>query len=145
MLGMAVVAGVQAQAPVGVEVSAGPVAGLVKEGTYQVIPYAGNATFPVEFNPVTLPEGQRVTRTPVAEIALLRGNGQKWKNKTVTTSPATNPLAGLDNGSGPLQPEAIGLYASSGYIEIPRFGLYRCDPGCRCFGKLLPVAVQPAR
>jgi len=47
--------------------------------------------------------------------------------------------------TGIRQPEAIGLYASSGYIEIPRFGLYRYDPGSRYFGKLLPVAVQPAR
>ena len=47
--------------------------------------------------------------------------------------------------TGIRQPEAIGLYASSGYTEIPRFGMYRCDPRSRCFAKLLPVAVQPAR
>jgi GNAT superfamily N-acetyltransferase len=46
--------------------------------------------------------------------------------------------------TGTLQPEAMGLYASSGYTEISRFGVYRCDPRSRCFGKLLPVAVQPA-
>jgi GNAT superfamily N-acetyltransferase len=47
--------------------------------------------------------------------------------------------------TGIRQPEAIGLYISSGYAEIPRFGVYRHHPGCRCFGKLLPVAAQPAR
>ena len=47
--------------------------------------------------------------------------------------------------TGIRQPEAIGLYRSSGYSEIPRFGVYRCDPRSRCFGKLLAVAAQPAR
>jgi GNAT superfamily N-acetyltransferase len=47
--------------------------------------------------------------------------------------------------TGTRQPEAIGLYTSSGYSEIPRFGVYRRDPRSRCFGKLLPVAAQPAR
>lgn len=42
-------------------------------------------------------------------------------------------------------PEAIGLYVSSGYSDIPRFGMYRGDPHSRCFGKLLAVAVQQAR
>ncbi|MGB8963058.1 MAG: GNAT family N-acetyltransferase [Pseudonocardiaceae bacterium] len=42
--------------------------------------------------------------------------------------------------TGTVQPEAIGLYTSSGYTEIPRFGPYRCDPRSRCFGKRLPVA-----
>lgn len=46
--------------------------------------------------------------------------------------------------TGIRQPEAIGLYASSGYTEIPRFGINRCDPRNRCFGKLLPVVAQPA-
>lgn len=30
--------------------------------------------------------------------------------------------------TGTPQPEAIGLYTSSGYSEIPRFGVYRCEP-----------------
>jgi hypothetical protein len=47
--------------------------------------------------------------------------------------------------TGIRQPEAIGLYRSSGYSEIPRFGVYRCDARSRCFGKLLAVAAQPAR
>jgi GNAT superfamily N-acetyltransferase len=47
--------------------------------------------------------------------------------------------------TGILQPEAIGLYTSSGYSEIPRFGVYRDDPRSRCFGKLLAVAAQQAR
>ena len=39
--------------------------------------------------------------------------------------------------TGLRQPEAIALYTSSGYAEIPSFGHYRDSPLNRCFGKLL--------
>lgn len=39
--------------------------------------------------------------------------------------------------TGVRQPEAIGLYTSSGYAEIPRFGVHRCEDSCRCYAKLL--------
>lgn len=39
--------------------------------------------------------------------------------------------------TGLRQPEAIGLYTSSGYAEIPRFGVYRCEASSRCYAKLL--------
>ncbi len=39
--------------------------------------------------------------------------------------------------TGSKQPEAIALYESSGYTEIPGFGFYRCEPLSRCFGKVL--------
>jgi hypothetical protein len=35
------------------------------------------------------------------------------------------------------QPEAIALYASSGYARIPGFGYYKDSPLSRCFGKPL--------
>lgn len=35
------------------------------------------------------------------------------------------------------QPEAIALYRSSGYAEIPKFGIYRNEDSSRCFGKEL--------
>jgi GNAT superfamily N-acetyltransferase len=35
------------------------------------------------------------------------------------------------------QPEAIALYASSGYHEMPRFGVYREHPGSVCLAKAL--------
>ena len=47
--------------------------------------------------------------------------------------------------TGARQPESIGLYTSSGYSEIPRFGLYRCEPLSRCFAKVLPVVAEAAR
>lgn len=39
--------------------------------------------------------------------------------------------------SGLRQPEALALYASSGYRPIPAFGHYAGEPLCRCFGKEL--------
>jgi GNAT superfamily N-acetyltransferase len=39
--------------------------------------------------------------------------------------------------TGMRQPEAIALYASSGYARIPGFGYYRDSPLSRCFGKHL--------
>lgn len=39
--------------------------------------------------------------------------------------------------TGNRQPEAIGLYESSGYTEIPRFGPYTEDPNSVCYAKSL--------
>jgi GNAT superfamily N-acetyltransferase len=39
--------------------------------------------------------------------------------------------------TGVMQPEAIGLYTSSGYAEIDKFGVYKCEPSSRCFAKVL--------
>jgi GNAT superfamily N-acetyltransferase len=39
--------------------------------------------------------------------------------------------------TGMKQPEALALYASSGYTRIPGFGFYRDAPMSRCFGKRL--------
>ncbi|MBV9830881.1 MAG: GNAT family N-acetyltransferase [Marmoricola sp.] len=39
--------------------------------------------------------------------------------------------------TGVAQPEAIALYASSGYWEIPSFGFYRDSPLNRCFARSL--------
>ena len=39
--------------------------------------------------------------------------------------------------TGLAQPEAIGLYESSGYHRIPGFGHYRDSPMNRCYAKVL--------
>lgn len=39
--------------------------------------------------------------------------------------------------TGLSQPEAIGLYTSSGYRPVPAYGHYACAPASRCFGKEL--------
>jgi GNAT superfamily N-acetyltransferase len=41
--------------------------------------------------------------------------------------------------TGLMQPEAIALYESSGYVVIPGFGHYRDSPVNRCFAKVLPA------
>jgi GNAT superfamily N-acetyltransferase len=41
----------------------------------------------------------------------------------------------LETGSA--QPEAIALYESEGYTAVPKFGIYRCEPSSRCYGKAL--------
>ena len=41
--------------------------------------------------------------------------------------------------SGLRQPEAIGLYRSAGYTQIPNFGIYADEPESACFGKDLVV------
>lgn len=46
--------------------------------------------------------------------------------------------------TGSVQPEAVALYLSEGYVPIPNFGFYRCEPRSRCFAKPLP-APHPAR
>lgn len=39
--------------------------------------------------------------------------------------------------TGSRQPEAIALYMSSGYVEVPRFGAYACEPDALHLGKML--------
>jgi GNAT superfamily N-acetyltransferase len=43
--------------------------------------------------------------------------------------------------TGLAQPEAIGLYTSSGYTGIAGFGVYAAEPNCRCFAKALGARV----
>ena len=45
--------------------------------------------------------------------------------------------------TGVKQPEAIALYASSGYAPCTKFGHYRFDELSRCYAK--PLVVTPAR
>ena len=40
--------------------------------------------------------------------------------------------------TGRAQPEAVGLYRSSGYRQIAGFGYYADEPGNLCFAKDLP-------
>ena len=39
--------------------------------------------------------------------------------------------------TGTRQPEAIALYLSSGYVDVPAFGHYKDEPISRCYGKRL--------
>ncbi len=42
--------------------------------------------------------------------------------------------------SGPQQPEALALYARTGYTPVPSFGVYADEPGAVFLGKDLPAA-----
>jgi ribosomal protein S18 acetylase RimI-like enzyme len=52
-----------------------------------------------------------------------------------TAREAMAEVAILETGTA--QPEAIALYLSSGYVEVPKFGFYCHAPESRCFGKVL--------
>lgn len=52
-----------------------------------------------------------------------------------TAAAAGHDLLVLETGL--MQPEAIGLYESAGYLPIERFGHYRDSDVNRCFGKRL--------
>lgn len=54
-------------------------------------------------------------------------------------------LARIVLETGTRQPEAIGLYASSGYAPMPGFGVYADSPSSRYFAKLLPPGAAPDR
>lgn len=42
--------------------------------------------------------------------------------------------------TGTRQPEAIALYLGEGYVPMPNFGLYRCEPDSRCYAKELALS-----
>jgi ribosomal protein S18 acetylase RimI-like enzyme len=46
--------------------------------------------------------------------------------------------------TGTRQPEAIALYTSAGYAPTRTFGVYRDEPGCRCFAKPLVAVARGA-
>lgn len=61
-----------------------------------------------------------------------------------TAAAAGHDLAVLETGS--MQPEAIALYLSSGYVEVTGFGHYACHPMARSYGKRLPIVTgRPAK
>ena len=68
----------------------------------------------------------------------VRGHGfarAMLANLEATAREAMAEVAILETGT--LQPEAIALYESSGYVEIEKFGFYCSAPESRCFGKVL--------
>ncbi|MFI7128099.1 glycoside hydrolase family 32 protein [Nonomuraea sp. NPDC050153] len=56
------------------------------------VSWTGNASFPAELRLRTFPEGVRVLREPVREIAGIRGRGSAWAQRTISES---MPLAGV--------------------------------------------------
>ncbi|MGH3440356.1 MAG: GNAT family N-acetyltransferase, partial [Sciscionella sp.] len=71
---------------------------------------------------VPVARGLGLARTMLAELE-------------ATASAAGHTRMMLETGMA--QPEAIGLYTSSGYHAIEKYGMYRCEPGSRCYAKRL--------
>lgn len=59
------------------------------------VTWTGNASFPVELGLTTYPEGIRLTRNPVTEIAGIRSSTQTWGSRTITTNPSSDPFTGI--------------------------------------------------
>lgn len=77
-----------------------------------------------------------IKRMYVTPAARGRGLARRLLAELERTAAAAGRLrAVLETGDA--QPEAIGLYLSSGYTEITKFGLYRDEQGCVCYGKSL--------
>ncbi|GIJ45984.1 hypothetical protein Val02_28700 [Virgisporangium aliadipatigenens] len=65
-----------------------------QQGDVRGAAWTGNASFPCELRLVSSPDGIRLTRTPVAEIALLRTGSQTWRDRTVPADGTGDPFAG---------------------------------------------------
>lgn len=77
-----------------------------------------------------------VKRMYVAPTGRGRGLARAMLGHLETTAQeAGAEVAVLETGIA--QPEAINLYESAGYVEIPGFGYYADSPLSRCFGKRL--------
>ncbi len=63
-------------------------------GRYPDMPFNQQMSFPCELTLRSFPEGLRLCRVPVREIAKLHGHQHAWKN--VTLRPGDDPLAGLE-------------------------------------------------
>lgn len=46
--------------------------------------WTGNATFPVTLGLVSTPDGPRITRTPIAELASLASETRSWRDQTIS-------------------------------------------------------------
>lgn len=75
-----------------------------------------------------------IKRMYVVPPAQRRGCARRMLAHLEATAAATGYDA-LVLETGALQPEAMALYASAGYREIPGFGHYRDSPINRCFAK----------
>ncbi|HET6501877.1 MAG TPA: GNAT family N-acetyltransferase [Amycolatopsis sp.] len=77
-------------------------------------------------------------------VSSARGKG--FARSVLTELERSAAAAGRDRvvlETGTKQPEAIGLYRSSGYHEIPAFGIYQDEPDCLCFAKELRTQRGP--
>jgi GNAT superfamily N-acetyltransferase len=81
-------------------------------------------------------EAAEIKRMYVASALRGRGLARAILAHLEATSAAGGAAATVLE-TGLRQPEAIGLYESSGYTPVPPFGYYKDSPLCRCFAKSL--------
>jgi len=67
--------------------------GWMNGGVYPQMPFSQQMTFPCELKLRAFPEGLRLCKTPVKEIAGLREKARRWRGLLV--QPGENPLTGL--------------------------------------------------
>jgi GNAT superfamily N-acetyltransferase len=93
-------------------------------------------------DPVLLPGDAEIKRMYVRETHRGRGFARAVLAELERSAAASGRLrVVLETGTA--QPEAIALYASSGYHRIPAFGTYRDWPDSRCFAKSIAAIVSP--
>ncbi|MGH9059157.1 MAG: GNAT family N-acetyltransferase [Acidimicrobiales bacterium] len=94
--------------------------------------------------PTFRPGDVELKRMYVVESARGRGYARVLLAELERTAAAAGRLrAVLETGTE--QPEAIALYGSSGYGEIPGYGLYKNEIESRCFGKDLVAEPRHAQ
>jgi ribosomal protein S18 acetylase RimI-like enzyme len=79
-----------------------------------------------------------IKRMYVVEAARGRGFGREMLGHLERTAIAAGADAMILE-TGRRQPEAIALYKSAGYAEVPRFGHYAHEPAAVHLGRLLAV------
>ena len=88
--------------------------------------WKGTMTLPREVRLRRMPEGIRLTQTPVRELETRRGPGHHWGNLTV--SPGSNPLAGLSGDTWEIV--ADGGMPNGSLVRISRSGRRGGRNGC---------------
>lgn len=77
-----------------------------------------------------------IKRMYVAASARRQGLARRLLAEVERTAAAAG-VPELVLNTGPEQPEAVALYEQSGYLPVPGFGHYACQPGALFFGKAL--------
>jgi GNAT superfamily N-acetyltransferase len=115
-----------------------PPHGLFLVGLADAVPLACGG-WRVHEDPVGGVPTVEIKRMYVASTARRRGLARLVLAELERTAASAGHRAVVLN-TGYKQPEAVNLYESCGYHEIPGYGLYRDTPGAFFYGKLLDGA-----
>lgn len=90
--------------------------------------WTGNASFPVELGLRSFPDGVRLTRNPVSEIAALRSSTQSWPSSTISSDEASDPLAATTGDTYELR---AAFSTTGATAQSVSFALHRRTDGSR--------------